>query len=97
MVISMVFILITGIIEAVLGIPLVGGIIVIATQWSILGIMFILHLITLILCVRSKHPKTGSILGLAASAFGVVPFLGMVLHIVTAVFLLIAAAKPRTT
>lgn len=85
--------LVTGILEAVLGIPILGGLIVIGMAWTPLGIMFILHIITLIFCSKENKDKAGSILGIITSCLAWIPFVGMALHIVTAIILLISAAK----
>ncbi|WP_159884642.1 hypothetical protein [Paenibacillus puerhi] len=85
--ISQVFILISAILEAILGIPFLGGTIVISMGYSPLGIMFILHVITLALALREQGPKLGSIVGILTSLIAWIPFVGMVMHILTAILL----------
>ena len=51
---------ITAIAEGFLAIPIIGGALVIGTGYSALGVMFILHAITLILSIRDRQGK-GSI------------------------------------
>jgi hypothetical protein len=60
-------------------------------------LMFVLHLITLVYCIRENEKRTGSILGIVTSAVGWIPFLGMIMHIITAIILLIDAAKSSIT
>ncbi|HZG74159.1 MAG TPA: hypothetical protein VEY51_21705 [Chondromyces sp.] len=86
---------ITGGMEAVLGIPFIGGAIVLGNAWTPLGIMAVLHVITLLLAIRSGQAKAGSILGIITSMIGWIPFVGMTLHIVTAIVLVVDAARGR--
>lgn len=88
-----ILLLITGILEAILGIPGLGGLIVLGTSWSILGVMLILHIITLVLCKQNNKPTAGSILGIVTSVLAWIPILGMIMHIASAVVILIGAAK----
>lgn len=85
--------LLTGIFEGILGIPFVGGSIVLFSGYTALFVMLILHIVTLILCAQNNKPKAGSILGIITSVIAWIPVLGMILHIATAVVLLIAAYK----
>lgn len=88
---------ITGGLEAFLGIPLIGGTFILAFEWLPLFAMFILHLATLIVSVIDKKKFHGSILGITASVLGWIPFLGMTLHILAAIFLLTDAYKSQKT
>ncbi len=81
------FKLITAIAESILAIPFLGGLLIIGTLWVLLGIMLILHIITLILSVKNKSSISGSIVGIVASILGVIPILGWVLHVATAIVL----------
>lgn len=85
--------IITGGIEAFLGIPFLGGAIILASAWGPLQFMFVFHLITLVICIVQKERFYGSILGLITSVVGYLPFVGMVMHIVTALVLLFDAAR----
>ncbi|MDR7071403.1 hypothetical protein [Fictibacillus barbaricus] len=81
--------LISGGIEAFLGIPFLGGLIVIASGWAPLQFMFFLHLVTFIVCFVQKQRVHGSVAGMITSVVAFIPGLGMVMHIVTAVILFI--------
>lgn len=81
----------TGILEALLGIPFFGGAYVLSTGWAALGVMFVLHAITLFFCVRERAPKVGPILGLITSLIAVIPIVGMIMHWVTAIVLIMSA------
>ena len=86
---------VTGGLEALLGIPVMGGALVVGLLWSPLLVMLGLHIVTLVLSREEGMPSTGSILGIVASTVGWIPFVGMVLHILSATFLMIDAAKPQ--
>lgn len=83
---------VTGGFEAILGIPLIGGAIVIGSYYSVLPIMLALHIITLVLTKRAGGHSTGSVLGIVTSCVAWIPFVGMVMHILTAIFLMIGGA-----
>lgn len=76
--------------EAFLAIPIVGGTFILAYGWIPLGVAFILHLITLILAVKENLGKAGSILGLITSVIGLIPVVGWIMHVATAITLLIS-------
>lgn len=80
-----------------LGIPLLGAGIIIGFLWFPLVIMLILHITTLVLTIKDKGATTGSIIGIVTSCIGWIPFVGMVMHIVSAIFLMIDAAKSDRT
>ena len=84
---------VTGGLELLLGIPVLGGSIVISLVWTPLGIMLALHIVTLILSKKYNEPAHGSVLGIVTSLIAWIPFLGMVMHLITAIFLMISAAK----
>ena len=86
---------ITGTAEAVLGIPFIGGLFILSTGWTPLFVMLVLHIVTLALSVQENTQKYGSVSGIIASALGWIPFLGMLLHIVTAILLLFDASKSQ--
>lgn len=83
---------ITGLAEAFLAIPFIGGGFVISTGYAPLGIMFVLHAITLFFCFKEYSPKFGSILGIITSALAWIPVIGWALHLLTAIVLLLSAA-----
>ncbi|WNB91212.1 hypothetical protein [Bacillus sp. NEB1478] len=84
---------VSGGIEAFLGIPFLGGIIVIASGWAPLQFMFFLHLVTFIVCLVQKQRFHGSIVGMITSLVAFIPGLGMVMHLLTAVILFIDAVR----
>ncbi|MFE5322992.1 hypothetical protein ACFQ88_30380 [Paenibacillus sp. NPDC056579] len=85
--------LVTGILEGILGIPFLGGIIILSLSYAPLFIMFVLHIITLLLALRENKDRHGSIAGIVTSAIGWIPFVGMILHIITAILLLLSYFK----
>lgn len=90
--ISVALLWITGLAEALLAIPFIGGGFVISTGYTALGVMFVLHAVTLFFCFREYSPKSGSILGIITSLVSWFPLIGWVMHLITAVVLLITAA-----
>lgn len=84
---------VSGGLEALLGIPILGGTIVIGLVWTPLFIMLALHIVTLIFSIKENRKRHGSILGIVTSVVGFIPFVGMIMHIITAILLLIDAAK----
>ncbi|PGS50580.1 hypothetical protein [Bacillus sp. AFS041924] len=87
---------ISGGFEALLGIPAIGGSIVIGFGYTPLFIALILHIITLVLAKKAKVSAFGNIFGIITSCLAWIPFLGMVMHILSAIFILIGAATQRT-
>lgn len=88
---------IAGIAEAFLAIPFIGGGFVISTGYSALGVMFVLHAITLFFCFREFSPKSGPILGLITSLLAWIPLIGWALHLLTAIVLFINASVAGRT
>lgn len=83
---------ITGGIEAFLAIPFVGGIYIISSGWATLGVMLVLHLVTLVLSIKNGSVSIGSIFGILASVLGVIPGVGWFLHVITAIILIVDAS-----
>lgn len=79
--------------ESILGIPVVGGVIVLKLVFLPLAAMFALHIVTLIHCQKEEADKIGSILGIITNALGWIPIVGMIMHILTAVVLWISYSK----
>lgn len=84
---------VTGGLEAILGIPVLGGLIVISMAYIPLFIMLALHIVTLVLTKRDGGRSVGSILGIITSCIAVIPIVGMVMHILSAIFLMIDGSK----
>ncbi|WP_173917309.1 hypothetical protein [Halobacillus sp. Marseille-Q1614] len=83
---------ITGICEGLLAIPIAGGTFIVSMTWTPLLFMFVLHTITLIISIKDARFSSGSILGMITSFLGAIPFVGWVMHTITAIVLLIDAA-----
>lgn len=78
--------------EAMLGIPVLGGLFIISMGYSPLGFMLVFHIVVLILSItRLNKVSFGPIVGITASVLGFIPFLGMFLHWVAAIALAIDA------
>ncbi|MFC4735921.1 hypothetical protein ACFO4L_04910 [Bacillus daqingensis] len=84
---------ITGACEAFLGIPILGGMFILTLSWVPLMVMFVAHFLVLLLVLQDNRSKVGPVFGLVTSAVGWIPFVGMIMHIVTAVLLITEAAR----
>lgn len=87
---------VSGGLEALLGVPILGGTIVIGLVWTPLAMMLILHIVTLVFTKKEGGSTTGSILGIVTSCVAWIPFVGMIMHIITAIILMIDAAKAKS-
>ncbi|TYP78119.1 hypothetical protein [Paenibacillus methanolicus] len=83
----------TGAAELFLAIPILGGAIVIANGYIPLTIMFIAHAVTLLLSIKERSSKYGSVLGLLTSLLAWIPFLGWFMHAATGVLLVASAIR----
>ncbi|SET59005.1 hypothetical protein SAMN05216389_11616 [Oceanobacillus limi] len=84
---------ITGGLEAFLAIPFLGGAFIISLFWTPLLVMLILHIITLVLTNKDGGKTAGSILGIITSCIGWIPIVGMIMHAISAIFLMINASQ----
>jgi hypothetical protein len=84
---------VSGGIEAVLGIPILGGSIVLGFGWTPLLLMMVFHIVVLVLSKKVGVKAIGNILGIVTSVIGWIPFVGMIMHILSAIFILRDAAR----
>ncbi|GLO68204.1 MULTISPECIES: hypothetical protein [Oceanobacillus] len=75
--------------EFILGIPALGGSIILALYWTPLLFMLVYHIITLIFSKNANKPIWGPVVGIVASTVGFIPGLGMMLHWAAFICLLI--------
>lgn len=87
---------VTGSLEILLGIPVLGALIVVGSWYSALAVMLILHIVTLVLSAQNNEPKYGSILGIVTSVVAWIPLVGWVMHVLTGIFLMVSAAQSST-
>lgn len=87
---------VSGGLEALLGLPILGGTIVMSLLWTPLLFMAILHIVTLIVSMKENEKTHGSILGIVTSVLAWIPFLGMIMHIASAIVLMMDAAKAKS-
>lgn len=85
---------ITGVLEALLGIPFLGGIYILSQAWTPLIVMLFLHIVTWIFTHRDRGITAGSILGVITSLIAWIPLVGMIMHIITAIVLFLTASRP---
>lgn len=86
---------ITGGLEAALGIPILGGTIIVSLLWTPLVVTLALHIVAVVLSKEEKRPITGNVLGIVTSCVGWIPILGMIMHIITAIFILVEAGSNK--
>ncbi|PBB04621.1 hypothetical protein [Salimicrobium humidisoli] len=84
---------ITGMCEAFLAIPVIGGTFILSGGWQPLLFMFVFHVIVLIVSVKQNEFSSGSVAGMVANALGIIPVVGWILHTITAIILIIDAGK----
>lgn len=82
---------ITGVLEVILGIPVLGYMIAATLAFIPLAVMLVLHIVTLVLSIQDKGKKAGSILGIITSLIAWIPVLDCVMHLATAIVLITAA------
>ncbi len=84
---------VTGGLEAFWGIPIFGGVMVAGLYWTPLIFMLVFHIVALVITIQVNRKKTGHILGIITSCVGWIPIVGMVMHILSAIFLMLEAGK----
>ncbi len=84
---------ISGGIEALLGIPVLGGTIIISMAWTPLFIMLAFHIVIVILSYKAGVKAYGNVLGIVTNIVGFIPGVGMIMHLLSAVFILVNAAQ----
>jgi hypothetical protein len=82
-----------AIVETVFAIPILGAMIIMGLLWIPLGLALIGHIINLVFSIKAGGAKLGSIMGILASTVGLIPVVGWILHILTAIFLYNEAFK----
>ena len=87
---------VSGGLEALLGFPFIGVTIVLSLLWTPLLVMLALHIVTLVLAKKEGLKATGNILGIVTSCIGWIPFVGMIMHIISAIFIMLDAYKQPT-
>jgi hypothetical protein len=63
--------------------------------WTPLLIALVLHIVTLIFSNQDHTKYYGSVMGIITSIIGFIPFVGMLMHIITAVLLLVNAGTEK--
>ena len=79
----------TFLFEAFLAIPLVGGLFVMANGWTPLIIALIAHIAAIIILYQERGPIVGNMLGVVTSLIAFIPFVGWIMHGITAIVLLV--------
>ncbi|MFS0723536.1 hypothetical protein [Paenibacillus sp. 1P07SE] len=82
-----------GLAELFLAIPVLGGALIIASNYTLLGIMLIVHLVTYVLSRSNHEPAYGPAIGIVTSLLAWIPFVGWFLHLMSGLFLLVNATQ----
>lgn len=77
--------------ETFLALPLIGGLFVVANGWVPLAIAFLLHAVAVVILQRERKPIIGNVLGIFTSIIAFIPFVGWIMHGITALVLLFEA------
>jgi len=80
--------------EILMAIPVVAWMFVITTGFPIF-IMLLFHTVSLIVATKTQTKILGNILGIFASFLAIIPVLGWLLHVTTAIVLLVDVIKYR--
>jgi len=80
---------ISGAFEAFLGIPFLGGIYIISSGYTPLFIMLLFHIAVVIIAKSQGQTAYGNVLGIFTSCLALIPIVGMLLHMITAISIFI--------
>jgi hypothetical protein len=86
---------ISGGFEIALGIPILGGTIIISTLYIPLVIALGLHITALVFSKQEDRPITGNVVGIVTSLIAWIPILGMIMHIITGILVLLEAGQNK--
>ncbi|GGE67077.1 hypothetical protein [Priestia taiwanensis] len=81
--------------EAFLGIPVIGGSIVLSLIWTPLLFMLVLHIVIVILCRQEKLPNGANTIGIITSSIAWIPIVGMIMHLLTAICIFLEIRNNR--
>lgn len=84
----------SAIMETIFAIPVLGAMLIMGLLWTPLALALVFHIVTLVL-TKNDRKMAGNILGIIASSIGWIPFVGFVLHILSAVFCWVEAFKTK--
>lgn len=81
--------------ELILGIPLIGGTIILANRWTPLMILLGVHILGLVISLKTNKSINGHIVGILGNMIGVIPFVGMFMHLCTGILLLLEGIRDK--
>lgn len=88
--------IVAGVLEAILAIPVLGGTIVIGLVYIPLAVMLIIHIVGLVLSSRENLPIYASVVGIVTSLIAWIPFVGWIMHLITALLLLVSTISSKS-
>ncbi len=77
--------LVAAIYETFFAIPFLGWMVYVGSWGNFIVVSLVIHILTLVLANQEKRNITGSMAGILATAFAIIPFIGWALHVIAAV------------
>ncbi|WCK57461.1 hypothetical protein PP175_25685 (plasmid) [Aneurinibacillus sp. Ricciae_BoGa-3] len=87
--------IILSLMELFLGLPLIGGVFILAHAWTPLLVMFILHAVGLMFAFMTNRRKIGHIIGMVGNVLAFIPIIGMFFHLVIVLILIYEIKKEK--
>ncbi|CCQ94148.1 conserved hypothetical protein [[Clostridium] ultunense Esp] len=81
--------MVTGLLELILAVPVLGIAIIYGFLFLPAVVMFVLHLVTLVITINNKNDYYGSIVGLIAVFLSWIPFIGWLFHLLAGILILV--------
>ena len=82
-----------GIVECILGFPVLGGALIITFLWIPMILALVGHIAVLVFTLNAKRKIAPSVMGIVANTVGLIPIVGMILHILAAIFNMVGAFR----
>ncbi|OYT32488.1 hypothetical protein B6U93_01700 [Candidatus Woesearchaeota archaeon ex4484_78] len=73
--------------ETILAIPILGAMIILFSFWLLLPVEIALGIIGLMMSKKAKTKKTGHILQIITGCIAWIPFIGWIMHLISAITL----------
>lgn len=77
--------LVAAIYETFFAIPVLGWFVYVGSWGNFILVSLVIHILTLILANQEKRSITGSMAGILATAFAIIPFIGWALHVIASI------------
>jgi len=87
------FKMIIGLLEIFLGLPIVGGLLIIRLHYIPLAVLLVLHILGLIESKKRNTNYLGHTIGIVGNVIAVIPIVGMIMHLITGVVNIVESSK----